>query len=96
VQDLKQVDVVQGGTSELVPALQKVESTGKAAADAVKSEFGAQAQAVTTSLATLGKSVGQLANAQQRSAALERIPDEANAVKASFDELSSTTRSKCD
>jgi hypothetical protein len=93
--DLKNVDVKKDGPDAVVSAAKKVKSTGEAAVSAVKSDFKPQANALKTSLTTLGASARQLPDADKRKAALARIPDELDAVSTAFADLKDKTDSKC-
>ena len=95
VQDLKKVDVGTGGVSAVTSAVEKVNSTGQAAISAVKNEFAPQTAAVKSSLTALEATLRQVANPQQRTAALAALPAEANAVGAAADGLTSATNQKC-
>ena len=94
VQDLKNVNI-QNGTSELTSAVNKVESTGKAAVSSAKGAYSSQTSAVQSSLTALGASVKQLANPQSAKAALAAIPGEISAVGSATDALASAVKSKC-
>ncbi len=81
--------------SSLTAAAQKVQTTALAAASAVKSEFGPQAQAVKSSAEVLGTSVKQLSSASTRASAAARIPTEATALESATTELVDATKQKC-
>ena len=57
IDDLKNVDVVQNGTSALSTAVTKVTDSATALIDAAKSEFKPQVDDLQTSLKTLGTSI---------------------------------------
>lgn len=94
--DLKGLDVGSEGVDGVVSAAKKVKTTGQAAVSAVKSDFSPQANALKTSLMTLGATARQLPDADKRKAALARIPDELDAVSTAFADLKKKTDSKCD
>lgn len=81
--------------SSLTTAAQKVQTTALAAASAVKSEFGPQAQAVKSSIEVLATSVKQLSSPSTRASAAARIPTEATALESATTELTDATKQKC-
>jgi O-acetylhomoserine/O-acetylserine sulfhydrylase-like pyridoxal-dependent enzyme len=96
VSGLTDVQITENGISALTAAVDKVESAGKTLVASAKSEFGAQASALSASLTALGATAQQLKDPSSRTAALAAIPAEATAVKSSFDALSSAVKDKCD
>jgi hypothetical protein len=62
-QELKNVDVVQNGTSALQSAYDKVKSDASALADSAKEEFKPQVDALTSALSSLGTAVKNIGTA---------------------------------
>jgi gas vesicle protein len=62
-QDLKNVDVVQNGTSALQSALDQVKSDASKLADSAKTEFKPQVDALTSALSSLGTAVKHIGSA---------------------------------
>jgi methyl-accepting chemotaxis protein len=92
VQDLKNVKVVQNGTSALKSALQKVETNANDVVNAAKSEFSSQTAAVGSSVDALKKTVGQLTS---NPSAISQVPSEVSAVASSVETLVNDASSKC-
>ena len=95
VKDLGNVNVIQGGTSAITSAIQKVESTGKAAVASAKSDFPSQTSAVDSSLTALDTTVKQLSNPQTQKTALTQLPAQITATGKAIDSFVSATNSKC-
>ena len=94
VKALGEVNVVQGGTSAITTALQKVESSAKGLVEAAKSEFPTQTQALNTSISELSKSVQGLSSSSS-AATIAAIPAQVVAVGSAVSQLASATSSKC-
>jgi hypothetical protein len=96
VSELTNVQVAQNGLSSLTAAVEKVKTSGKELVASAKSEFSAETTALNGSITALGATASQLTDPQTAKAALVAVPSQIQAVKASFDALSSAVESKCD
>jgi hypothetical protein len=95
VQDLKEVNIPSGGVNAVTSAVDKVQSTGQAAAQAAKADFAPQTTAVTTALGALQATLKQLSDPQTRTAALTQLPVQIRAVGTATDNLVSATKDSC-
>ena len=86
---------VQNGVSELIPVLNNLQTTAKAAVVAVKSTFATQSAAVNRSLASLEMAASQLTNSQTRAAAIVQIPLEIKAAQTTFNGLLNAAKPAC-
>jgi hypothetical protein len=84
-----------GSPSAITSNVANVVSTGQAAVRAVKTAFTPQTTALEGSLSALEKSAQQLLSSGTRSAALQQIPGEVNAVKAAAGKFVDATHPKC-
>lgn len=94
VKALGEVNVVEGGTSSIKTALQKVETSAKGLVEAAKSEFPTQTQALDSSITELSKSVQGLSSSSSATA-IATIPAQVVAVGSAVSQLASATSSKC-
>jgi hypothetical protein len=95
VQDLGNVNVVQGGTNALTSALSSVESNATAVVNSAKSDFPEQTAAITNSIDALKKSAQSLASSPAQPAVIAQIPGQVSAVVTSIQDFSNATKSKC-
>ena len=93
---LTNVKIAQNGVSSLTAAVDKVESSGKTLVSDAKDEFATETTALSGSLTALGATAKQLTDPQTAKAGLVAIPEEIQAVKASFDGLANAVKTKCD
>ena len=82
--------------ADLLPAAQKVQSTGQTALAAVKSSFAPETSAVKSSLSALGTSVKQLSSSSTRASAVAALPAEVSAVSSAAQNFADAAKkSKC-
>ena len=95
VQDLGNVNVIQGGTSALTSALSTVESNAQAVVSSAKSDFPSQTAAINSSVKALKQSAQQLSSSPTQPAVIAKLPGQISAVVTSVQNFSSATSSKC-
>jgi hypothetical protein len=95
VQDLGNVNVVQGGTNALTSALSSVSSNANAVVSSAKSDFPDQTAAISSSIDTLKKSAQSLASSPTQPAVIAQVPGQISAVVTSVQDFSSATSDKC-
>jgi hypothetical protein len=95
VQDLGNINVVQGGTNALTSALSKVQSNATAVVNSAKSDFPNETTAITSSIDALKKSAQSLASSPTQPAVIAQVPGQISAVVKSIQDFSSATSSKC-
>lgn len=93
VNDLANVKVVQGGTSGIKSAFDKVQSNATATIDALRSDFPNETSALSSSINSLTSSVQALSSSP--ATALTAIPGEVAAVGTATRNLVNATQSKC-
>jgi hypothetical protein len=94
VQDLGNVNVIQGGTSALTSALSTVESNAQAVVSSAKSDFPTETSAINSSVSALKQSAQQLSGSPTP-AVIAKLPGQISAVVTSVQNFSSATSSKC-
>jgi hypothetical protein len=94
VQDLGNVNVIQGGTSALTSALSTVESNAQAVVSSAKSDFPTETSAINSSVSALKQSAQQLSSSPTP-AVIAKLPGQISAVVTSVQNFSSATSSKC-
>jgi len=95
VQDLGNVNVVEGGKSSVTDALGKVEDNARATVDSAKSDFPDQTKAIDDSIAALKTSAQDLADSPTAQQGAQVAGDVAGVVN-SVDDFADATRSDCD
>ena len=95
VQDLGNVNVVEGGKSAVTDALGKVEDNARATVDSAKSDFPDQTKAIDDSIAALKTSAQDLADSPTAQQGAQVAGDVAGVVN-SVDDFADATRSDCD
>jgi hypothetical protein len=95
VQDLGNINVVQGGTNALTSALSKVQSDATAVVNSAKGDFPNETTAITSSIDALKKSAQSLASSPTQPAVIAQVPGQVSAVVKSIQDFSSATSSKC-
>jgi hypothetical protein len=95
VKDLRDVDVVAGGTNAVTDALQKVESNARVAVDAARDDFPDETGAISDSIADVKSSVGQLTDDPTGQEAARAATD-VSAVVTAVDDFVEATGSECD
>jgi hypothetical protein len=94
VDNLKGVNVGNGGLSELQSNLNTVKSDAKTLASSAKKDFGPQAQALETAVSSLGTAV-QTAVGSPSSQSVATVAAGVAGVKSAFGDLSTAVSSKC-
>ena len=94
VSGLSEVQVTD--VNALTTAIEKVKTSGQTLVASAKSEYGAQASALQSSITALTSTANQLADPTSRRVALQAIPAEVTAVKGAFQSLSDSVKTKCD
>jgi hypothetical protein len=95
VQDLGNVNVVDGGKSAVTDALGKVEDSARATVDSAKSDFPDQTKAIDDSISALKTSAQDLADSPTAQQGAQVAGDVAGVVN-SVDDFADATRSDCD
>jgi hypothetical protein len=95
VQDLGNVNVVEGGKSAVTDALGKVEDNARATVDSAKSDFPDQTKAIDDSIAALKTSAQDLADSPTAQQGAQVAGDVAGVVN-SVDDFADATRSVSD
>jgi uncharacterized phage infection (PIP) family protein YhgE len=91
IDDLKNVDIVENGTSSLSSALTKVTESATTLIDAAKSDFKPQVDELQTSLKTLGTSIKDIP-----SKGLDPVKEAASGVETSATNLTDAVENeKC-
>lgn len=93
VNDLKNVKVVQNGTSAVKSAFEKVQTNASSTIDALKSDFPNETSALSSSVSSLATSVKALPTSP--ATAITAIPGEVAAVGTATKNLADATNSKC-
>jgi hypothetical protein len=96
VSSLTDLQIAQNGLSELSGAVQKIEDSGRQLVADAKSDFPTETTALSGSITALAATAKQLGDSQTQKAALLAMPGQIQAVKSSYDALSSAVKSKCD
>lgn len=94
VGDLKDVNLLKD-PSAITAAVNKVETTGKAAVNSAKSDFPDQTSAISASINALESTVKQLGDSATRTAAAVQLPGQVKAVVSAANDFKSATNSKC-
>jgi hypothetical protein len=89
VQELRDVNVVQNGTSELSSALDKVKSDAQALADSAKQDFGPDVDALQQALSTLETALRNV-----RDNGITPVQESAQAVQTAAKNLEDAVTSK--
>lgn len=95
VQDLSNLNVVQGGTNALTSALSSVQSNASKVVDSAKGDFPNETAAITNSIDALKKSAQSLASSPAQPGVIAQVPGQVSAVVNSIQDFSSATSSKC-
>ena len=95
IQDLGNVNIVQGGTNALTSALSSIQSNASAVVNSAKSDFPDQTAAISSSIDTLKKSAQSLASSPAQPGLIAQIPGQVSAVVTSIQDFSNATKSKC-
>jgi ABC-type transporter MlaC component len=94
VDNLKDVSIGKGAMSELQSNVSAVKSDAQTLASSAKKDFGPQAQALETAVASLGTAV-QTAVSSPSGQAAATVAAGVTSVKSAFTDLSSAVSSKC-
>jgi hypothetical protein len=95
VEELGQVNVIEGGTSSLTKALERVETAARSTVDSARSEFPDEADAINDSVSALGSSAQQLAESPTAEQGTRVAGDLASVVN-SVDDFADAARSDCE
>ncbi len=94
VQQLKNVDVVQNGTSSLKTAVDKIKTDASSVASAAKSDFPSETSALKSSVDALSQSVRQLTE-QPSAAQIATVAGAAASSVTAVNAFTSSVSSKC-
>ena len=95
VEELSQVNVIEGGTSSLTTALERVETAARSTVDSARSDFPDEADAISDSVSALGSSAQQLAESPTPEQGTRVAGDLASVVN-SVDDFADAARSDCE
>jgi hypothetical protein len=96
VSGLTNLQIAQNGVSAVTTQVNKIKSSGQQLVADAKSDFPSETTALSGSITALAATAQQLGDTQTQKAALLALPGEIQAVKSSYDALSSAVKSKCD
>ncbi len=96
VSGLTDLQIGQNAVSDLTAQVDKIKSSGTQLVADAKSDFPSETTALSGSITALTATAQQLGDSQTQKAALLALPGEIQAVKSSYDALSSAVKSKCD
>jgi hypothetical protein len=96
VSGLTNLQIAQNGLSALTAQVDKIKSSGQQLVADAKSDFPSETTALSGSITALVATAQQLGDSQTQKAALLAMPGQIQAVKSSYDALSSAVKSKCD
>jgi hypothetical protein len=96
VSGLTNLQIAQNGVSELTNQVNEIKTSGQRLVADAKSDFPSETTALSGSITALAATAQQVGDPQTRKAALLALPGQIQAVKSSYDALSSAVKSKCD
>jgi hypothetical protein len=96
VSGLTNLQIAQNGVSELTNQVNEIKTSGQQLVADAKSDFPSETTALSGSITALSATAQQVGDPQTRKAALLALPGQIQAVKSSYDALSSAVKSKCD